>query len=67
MTDIVKVALIMSLPSTVSMIISGFTHKKLDTVKTEINGRMTQLLEVTKSASFAEGRRDEKEHPDGRC
>jgi hypothetical protein len=55
----------MSLPSTVSVVISAFTHKKLDTVKTEINGRMTQLIEVTRSDSFAKGQKEEKEHPDG--
>jgi hypothetical protein len=64
MTDIVKVALIMSMPSTVGMIISAVTHRKVEVLKTEINGRMSQLIAVTEKSSFAEGVKSEKEHND---
>jgi hypothetical protein len=61
MTDIVIVALIAAIPGTVAAIISGINKVKLDKVEIRVDGRLTQLLELTKQSSHAEGVKDEKE------
>ncbi len=64
MTDLVKVALISALPSTIlaagtliAAIRNGF---KTDAVHLAVNSRLSELLEVTRSSSHAKGVADEQ-------
>jgi hypothetical protein len=64
-TDIVKVALITgvcgAIPSIGAVVLGLINRLKLGAVETKVDGRLTQLLELTKKSSHAEGVRDEKE------
>ena len=44
---------------------SARNGRKIDAVHESTNGKMEQLLKVTKAASFAAGQKDEKERGDG--
>jgi hypothetical protein len=52
---------ISAMAAVVAAIVGVRSHAKIDQVKIEINGRMSELLELTRQASHAEGMRDEKE------
>jgi hypothetical protein len=52
---------ISAMAAVVAAIVGVRSHAKIDQVKIEINGRMSELLELTRQASHAEGVRDEKE------
>jgi hypothetical protein len=43
---------------------SNRNGKKIDEVHKSTNGKMEQLLQVTRAASFAEGRKEQKEQGD---
>jgi len=45
--------------------VAGFTYLglKLNTLHTQVNSRMTELLELTKRSSKAEGIKEQKENP----
>jgi hypothetical protein len=58
MTDIVKVALITAAPSTLAAIIGLLNRSKLGEVSTQMDGRMTELLNLTRKSSKAEGVRE---------
>lgn len=60
MTDTVIIALINSAGLILVAIIGLITNVKLKKVHTQINGRMDDLIEVTKSASKAEGKLEEQ-------
>jgi hypothetical protein len=83
MTDLVTIALISSGSTTLGLIITGLFNSyqnrkissKVDGYHKEVNGKMGELLEVSKSASKAEGilegravlkeeQKDEKDHHD---
>jgi hypothetical protein len=55
MTDIVKVALITAVPSTIAAVVSIFNRKKLEKVSDQVDGRLTELLALTRKSSHAEG------------
>ncbi len=61
MTDAVTIALINSGGLIVVAIIGLRNNVKLKKVHKEINGRMTELIGITKSSSKAEGKLEEKE------
>jgi hypothetical protein len=69
MTDIVKVALIGgvcgAIPSIGAVILGVLNRAKLGDVETKVDGRLTQLLELTRASSHAEGEKAEKEKHDG--
>jgi len=65
-------ALIISIPGIAAALISLLTFvqnmlnhsanvKNVTELKATVNGKMTELLEVTKASSFAEGEKHEKE------
>ena len=61
MSDVVLVAIIAAIPGTVGAILGFINHGKLDTVKTEINGRMTELLKSSGDVRYNEGEQHEKD------
>jgi hypothetical protein len=67
MTDIVKVALISgvcgAVPSIGAVILGLLNRSKLGAVETKVDGRLTQLLELTQKSSHAEGMKEEKDNP----
>jgi hypothetical protein len=63
MTDAVKEALIAATPPTlvaIGAVILGWMNKtKLGNVEQKVDGRLTELLELTRKASHAEGEKAE--------
>jgi hypothetical protein len=59
MTDAVKIALIASVPGSLAAILGIFNRVKLGSVSLQIDGRLTELLQITKSSSHAQGVKDE--------
>jgi len=68
MTDAIVVALIAATPPTilaaVSVVLAFKNHTKMDQVKVEINGRMTQLLQKTAEVGEAVGAKREHDRID---
>jgi hypothetical protein len=67
-SDIVKVALIAAAPATIAAILGAFNRKsvaevvtKVDGVSERVDGRLTELLELTRKSSLAQGIKEEKE------
>jgi hypothetical protein len=56
-------ALISALTGLAGIIISFQNGKKIDEVHKTTNGKMEQLLAITKTAAFAAGKKDEKDNP----
>ena len=61
MSDPVIVAIIVSVPGMIAAILGFFNHNKLGEVSEKVDGRLTELLELTRKASKAEGAKEEKE------
>jgi len=57
-SDAVLIAAIAAIPSTLGTLIS---LKKLGNLETKVNGRLTELLELNRKSSKAEGVKEEKE------
>jgi len=55
MSDIVLVAIITAMPSTIAAITSYLTHLKVDEVRKEVNGQMQNLVRTTGEAEKAKG------------
>jgi len=55
MSDIVIAAIILGVPATAAAVQAFYTHKKLEEVGLKLNGRLSELLEITKISSFAAG------------
>jgi hypothetical protein len=67
MDSLVKVALITAVPSTLAAVVSLLNRTKLDKVSNQVDGRLTELLEITRKSSHAEGvlqQKDEEHGPD---
>ena len=60
-SDIVKVALIAAVPATIAAILGAFNRTKLNDVGERVDGRLTELLEITRKSSLAQGVKEEKE------
>jgi hypothetical protein len=68
MSDLVKVALIVAVAPTIAAVGSFFlgwiNRSKLTVVEQKLDGRLTELLELTRKASHAEGEKAEfDKHP----
>ena len=67
MTDATQTAIIVAIPPTlmgVAAIIASLRNaKKIEQVHLLINSRVTELLALTKSSSFAEGEKAQKDKP----
>jgi hypothetical protein len=71
MTDAIQTALIVAIPPTlvgIAAIITSLRNRavakaEIREVHLLINSRMTQFLELAKSAAFAEGEKAEKDKP----
>jgi hypothetical protein len=61
MTDLVKVAIITAVPSTIAAILGFLNRTKIGAVEEKVDGRLTELLELTRRSSHAAGVLDEKE------
>jgi hypothetical protein len=61
LTDLVKVAIISSSPGIITAVLSIFNRMKLGQVSTQMDGRMSELLDSVRKASKAEGVKEEKE------
>ena len=61
----VEIALISSLAPTIAALgalVLGFVNRtKLEKVSTQVDGRLSELLELTRKSSHAEGVKDEKD------
>ena len=70
MTDIVEVALIVSVGPTIAalgaVLLGWINRSKLDHVEEKVDGRLTELLELTRKSSHAEGMKDEGESRDAK-
>jgi hypothetical protein len=62
LTDIVKVALIAAAPGIVSAVVGLFNRSKLQDVGARVDGRLSELLELTRTSSHADGMKDQKEN-----
>ena len=60
MTDMIKAALIVTTPPTI-VALAGVI--KLFKVGRQVNGRLTELLEITRKASLAQGIKQEHDRP----
>ncbi len=64
MTDAVQISLISVIGTVLIAVITNFGNKllrKSDEMATKVDGRLTELLELTRKSSHAEGVKDEKE------
>ena len=64
MSDLVWVAAIAAVPSTLAALVGLLNHRKIDEVGLRVNGRLTELLHLTATSSKAEGVKQEKEKGD---
>lgn len=55
MTDIVKVAFITAVPSTLAVVVGIFNRKKLGEVGVQLDGKLTEFIESAKDAAYAKG------------
>jgi hypothetical protein len=55
MNDLVILGIIVAVPATAGAVQAFYTHKKLEEVGLKLNGRLSELLEITKISSFAAG------------
>jgi hypothetical protein len=62
MSDVVIVAIIAALPGVLAAILGRQNRNKLEQVSGQIDGRLTELLELTRKSSHAAGMLDEKEN-----
>jgi len=60
-TDAVWVALIAAVPAGGAVILGFINRSKLGAVETRVDGRLSELLELTRKSSHAQGVADEKE------
>ncbi len=58
MSDVVLVALIAAVPSTLAAVVSLLNHQKIANLEIRVNGRLTELLALTATSSHAEGKLD---------
>ena len=67
MTEAVEIAIIASTPPTIvalgAVVLGWLNRTKLTDVGQRVDGRLTQLLELTRKSSHAEGVKDEKDSP----
>jgi hypothetical protein len=68
MTDAVEVAIIAAIPPTIvalwAVVLGWLNRKKLRDVGQSVDGRLTELLELTRTSSKAEGVLEQKENKD---
>jgi hypothetical protein len=62
-TDAVTVALIAGVPATLAVVLGFLNRSKLGAVSVQMDGRLSELLELTRKSSHAEGVKDEQERP----
>jgi hypothetical protein len=60
-TDVVQVALIAAIPGTLAVVLGFVNRSKLGAVSAQVDGRLTELLELTRKSSHAEGMKEEKD------
>jgi hypothetical protein len=60
MTDVVTVAIVAAIPATLAAILGLFNRNKLGKVETRMDGRLDELLEITRISSFAAGKKEQK-------
>ncbi len=67
MSDIVKIALIASIPPTIaalgSFIISLYTNMRMKGVEKSVDGVKDELVRTTRTAAFAAGMKHEQDNP----
>jgi hypothetical protein len=65
LTDTVQIAIIVAFPPTIAALgavyVSYLNRSKLGQVEKQMNGRLTELLDLTRKASLAEGIKEGKE------
>jgi hypothetical protein len=59
----IAVALITSIPATFAAVVSLMNHDKISKLEVSVDGRLTNLLELTAKSSRAEGAKQEKDNP----
>ena len=66
MTDAVQIAIVAAIPPTLvalcGVALGVINRGKISEVHQQINSRMTELLELTRKSSRAEGAREQREH-----
>jgi hypothetical protein len=50
------------IPATGAFLTGVINHSKIGRVQQQVDGRLTQLLELTKSSSFAAGQKNQKDY-----
>ena len=59
----IAVAVITAIPSIIAAVVSVRNHVKLTDLQVHVNGRLTELLDLTAKSSKAEGMKQEKDAP----
>jgi bifunctional DNase/RNase len=62
-SDVVMVAIITATPAMISAVVTIMTHRRMNTLETNTNHKMDQMLATTAKASKAEGVLQEKTNP----
>jgi len=65
MSDVVIVAIIAAIPGTIAAVLGLFNRMKLGVVGERVDGRLTELLELTRKSSKADGVREAQEKAQG--
>jgi hypothetical protein len=70
MSDVVIVAIVAAVPVTIAAILSAWVglanRSKLGQVETRMDGRLDELLEITRTSSFAAGKKEARGENDSR-
>jgi hypothetical protein len=61
LTDVVIVALIAAVPATIAALLGMANRSKLGNVGAQVDGRLTELLELTRKSSKADGVKEEQD------
>ena len=62
MSDVIVVAIIAALPGTIAAVLGIVNRQKLGVVGERVNGRLSELLELTRQSSKADGIKEEHEN-----
>ena len=60
MTDIVTVAIIVSIPSSIAAILGAMNHNGIKNLTIQVDGRLTQLLESANSTGRIQERSEQR-------
>jgi hypothetical protein len=63
MSDVIVVAIVAAVPGVLTAALSLLNHRSISLLQVQVDGRLTELLELTAKAARAEGRIEDGKSP----